>query len=167
MGPKHHLSSCACITAWFLQEWQVYIGSSPHLWFLHTIKRLLEQNYKSLLVPELTCRFIHAIQRDFHRNDKSIWVAALICGFVLQNSEFRPDLQVCMGPRHHLLFWAHITACLAQEWKDYISSCPHLWFYTCKSARLAPEKLVSMCPSTHLLFLHAKQRPLEQRYKSV
>ena len=37
-----------------------------------------------------------------------------------------PDLQVCMGPRPHLWFWAHITSFLAQESIDYICSSPHL-----------------------------------------
>ena len=36
------------------------MGPSPHLWFLHAKQRLLDQNYKSLCVPYLTCRFVHA-----------------------------------------------------------------------------------------------------------
>ena len=31
MGPSSHLSSCECKTAWFVQEWQVYTGSSHNL----------------------------------------------------------------------------------------------------------------------------------------
>ena len=42
----------------------VSMGPSPYLWFLHAKQRLLEQNYKSLWVPDLTCRFVHAKQRD-------------------------------------------------------------------------------------------------------
>ena len=30
-----------------------------------------------------------------------------------------PDLQICIGPRVHLWFWAHITACLAPEKRLY------------------------------------------------
>ena len=153
MCPRPHLSFCACKTAWLAL---VSMGPSPHLWFLHAKQRVLDQNYNSLRIPDLTFRFVHAKHRDFHQNDKSIWVPALICGFSLQNSEFwtgiksiwvtdvtcasnqsdlhqndkfimvpalipcktatfRPDLQVCMGPRPHLWVWAHITACLAQE----------------------------------------------------
>ena len=44
-----------------------------------------------------------------------------------------PELQVTMGPR------------------------PHLWFFAFKAATLAPELQVSMGPSPHLWFLHAKQ----------
>ena len=65
-----------------------------------------------------------------------------------------------MGPRPHLWLWAHITACLAQESKDYMDSSPHVWFCACKSATLAHELIVSVDPSSHLWFLHAKQRLL-------
>ena len=82
MGPRHDLSFCACTTACLPSESLVSIGSRPHLWFMHAKQRLLEQNYKSLWVPVLTCCFVQEKQRDLHQNDKSIWVLALICGFV-------------------------------------------------------------------------------------
>ena len=72
LGPKLHVS----------------MGPCPHLWPLIAKRHLLIQNYKSLWVPDITCRFVHAIQRDFHRKDKSIWVSAFICGFCKQNSVF-------------------------------------------------------------------------------
>ena len=43
---------------------------------------------------------------------------------------------------------------------------PHLWFFAFKTATLAPELQVSMGASLHLWFLHAKQRLLDQNYKS-
>ena len=43
----------------------------------------------------------------------------------------------------------------------------HVSFCACNPAWLAPELLVSMGPSPFLWFLHAKQRLLEQNYKSV
>ena len=183
MGPRHHLSFCACNTACLASEILVSMGPSPHLlflhakqrhldqtykslrvpdltcrfvhakqpriivymgpipylWFLHSKQRLLEQNYKSLWVPDLTCRFVHAKQRDLTQNYWSLCVPALICDFCMQNSGFwtrisslygsqtssvvfacktahlGPEFQVSMGPRPHLWFSAHITACLAQE----------------------------------------------------
>ena len=51
-------------TATLAPELQVSMGPSPHLWFLHAKQRLLDKNYKSLWVPDLTCRFMHAKQRD-------------------------------------------------------------------------------------------------------
>ena len=38
-----------------------------------------------------------------------------LCLFSCKTPTLGPDLQVCMGPRPHLWFWAHITACLTQE----------------------------------------------------
>ena len=51
-------------TATLAPELQVSMGPSPHLWFLCAKRRLLDQNYKSLWVPDLTCRFVHAKQHD-------------------------------------------------------------------------------------------------------
>ena len=38
-----------------------------------------------------------------------------VCFFSCKTATLWPDLQVCVGPRPHLWFWAPITACLAQE----------------------------------------------------
>ena len=51
-------------TATLPPELLVSMGPSPHLWFLHAKQRLFDQNYKSLWVPDLTCRFMHAKLRD-------------------------------------------------------------------------------------------------------
>ena len=87
--------------------------------------------------------------------------------FAYPTAHFGPEFQVCTGPRLHLWFWAHITACLTQEYKDYMCSSPRLWFCACKTATLAHELLVSIGPSPHLWFLHAKQRLLVQNNKSL
>ena len=84
-----------------------------------------------------------------------------------KTATLRPDLQVCMGPRPHLWVRAHITACLAQEYKDYMGSSLHLWFCACKTATLAAELQVSVGSRPHLWFLNAKQRLLDQNYKSL
>ena len=64
MGPRPHLSLCACKTAPLAPELQISMDPSPHLRFYQAKRRLLDQNYKSLWVPDLTCRFEHAKQRD-------------------------------------------------------------------------------------------------------
>ena len=51
-------------TATLPPELLVSMGPSPPLWFLHAKQRLLDQNYKSLWVPDLNCRFVHAKQHD-------------------------------------------------------------------------------------------------------
>ena len=50
---------CECKTANLGPELQVSMCPSPHLWILHAKQRLLDQNYNSLLVSDLTCRFVH------------------------------------------------------------------------------------------------------------
>ena len=82
MGLRSHLSFCARNTARLAPESLVSISPCPRLWLLHAKQGLLDQNYKSLWVPDLTCRFVHAKQRDLHQNDKSILVPALTCAFV-------------------------------------------------------------------------------------
>ena len=42
----------------------------------------------------------------------------------------------------------------------------HLWFFSFKTAPLAPDLQVFMGHSRHLLFLHAKQLLFDQNYKS-
>ena len=64
VGPRPRLWICECKTACLAPEGQVNIGSNPHLWFLHAEQRLLFQTYKSVWVPDLTCRCLHAKQRD-------------------------------------------------------------------------------------------------------
>ena len=64
----------------------------------------------------------------------STWITCLYVSqpssvvFACKTAHFGPALQFSMGPRPHLWFWEHITACLAQEWKGYMGSSPHLCF---------------------------------------
>ena len=53
----------ACITATFGPEYKLSMGTRPHLSFLHAKQRLLDQNNKSLWVPDMTYRFVHVQQR--------------------------------------------------------------------------------------------------------
>ena len=70
----------------------------------------------SLYGSQPSCVVFGCKKRDLRQNDKSIWVPALICVFLIcKTATLGPDLQVCMDPRPQLWFWAHITACLAQE----------------------------------------------------
>ena len=58
MGPRLHLRFFAFKTAPLAPELQVSMGPSPHLCFFHAKQRLLDQNYKFLWVPDLTCPFV-------------------------------------------------------------------------------------------------------------
>ena len=64
MRPRPRLGICECKTACLVQEWQVNMGSSPHLWIWHSKQCAYHQTYKSLLVPHLACGFMHAKQRS-------------------------------------------------------------------------------------------------------
>ena len=50
-------------TALLASELIVFMGPSPHVWFLDAKQRLLDRINKSLWVPGITCRFVHAKQR--------------------------------------------------------------------------------------------------------
>ena len=54
----------ACKTSWLASELLVSMGSSPHVLFFDAKQQLLDQNNKSLWVPDITCRFVHAKQCD-------------------------------------------------------------------------------------------------------
>ena len=70
------------------------MGHSRHLWFLHAKQRLLDQNYKSLLVLDLTRRFEHS------------WLV--------------PEILVSMGPSRHLWFLNAIQRLLDQNYKTLL-----------------------------------------------
>ena len=63
MGSSPHLCFCACKTETVWLELKVSLGPKLHLWFLYVKQRLLDQNNKSLWVPDLTCRLVNVQQR--------------------------------------------------------------------------------------------------------
>ena len=117
MGPRYDLSFCACTTAYLASELLVSIGPSLHLWFLHAKLQLLDQNYKSLSVLDLTCCFAHAnsvnstslygsppspVDVDckiatFGPPYKSLWVPDLTCRLCIQNSDIRTKIARLYG----------------------------------------------------------------------
>ena len=75
------------------------------------------------------------------RNTSLYWSQPSCVVFGSKAVTFGPEYQVSKSPRQKLSFCA--------------------W----KTATLAAESLVSMCPSPHLWFLHAKQSILDQNFK--
>ena len=167
MSPSHNLSFCACKTAWFAAEWQVYMGSNlhlcffsckratfwpdlqdcmgcrPHLWFLHENQQLLDRNCMSLWVLELTCDILHAKTVPSIRITSLYGSQSSSVVFAFKTATFGAELQVFMGPRHDLSFCAYKTT----------------W--------LTSELLVSMSPISYVWFLDAKQRLLDRNNKSL
>ena len=62
-GPSPHLWYCMQNSDFWTRNTSLY-GSQASSMFFAGIQRLLDQNYKSLLDPDLTSRFVHAKQRD-------------------------------------------------------------------------------------------------------
>ena len=86
--------------------------------------------------------------------------------FAFKTVPLAPELQVSVGPSPHLLFCACKTKWLASELLVSMCPRPHLSFCACKTTWLASELLVPMVPSPHLWFLQAKERLVDQNYKS-
>ena len=105
----------ACKTAWLASEPLVSMGPCPQVWFLDAKQRLMDRNNKSLLVPDITYRLVLLNSAICTRMTSLNGSQPLPVVFASKTATFWPDLQVCMGPRSHLWFWAHITASLAQE----------------------------------------------------
>ena len=87
--------------------------------------------------------------------------------FAFKTAPLAAELQVSMGPSPHLWFYAFTTATLWPELIVSMGPRPHLSFWACKTKWLTSELPVSMGPSLHLWILHAKQRLLDQNYKSL
>ena len=68
MVPRPRLWFCSCKKARLASELLVTMGSNPHLCFLHAKQRLLDQNNKSLWVPDFSCRFVDAKQSAYYQN---------------------------------------------------------------------------------------------------
>ena len=92
VGPRPHLSFCAYKTAWLAPEILVSLGTSRHLWFLHAKQRLLDQNYKSLWVLDLTWRFVHAQERLWTRITSLYEFKRTSVFLCIENSDFRTKI---------------------------------------------------------------------------
>ena len=143
------------------------MGSSPHLWFCAFKTVTLGPKLHVSMGPSTYLWFLHAKQRDCTRMKS-------LCGFQLspvifcmQNRVISTRITSLYASQPLSVVFACKTAWFALEWKVCVGSSYHLWFSACKTAWLAPELLVSMGPSPHLWFLGAKQRLLDQNYKSL
>ena len=146
MGPRPHLPFCAFKRAPLGSEFYISIGPSTPLWFLHANRRLLDQNYKSLWVPVLTCRFVHAKQRDLPQTDTSIWVPARICGFCMKNSVFWSRITSLYGSQTSPVVLGLENSVISIRITGLYGSQASCVVFGCKTATFGPEKQVSMVP---------------------
>ena len=87
--------------------------------------------------------------------------------FECKTATFGSELQVSMGASLKFVAFACKTATFGPELQVSMGPRPHLLFFIFKTTTLAPVMQVSMGPSPHLWSLHAKQRLLDQNYKSL
>ena len=157
----------ACKTAHFGPEFQVSMGPSPHLRFLHAKQRVLPQNYKSLWVPVLICGFYIQNSDLWNRITNLYGSQTLPVDLCRQYSVISTRKTCLYGSQSLSVIFACKTATSGLELQVSVGPRLHLWFSACKTACLASELLVSMGPSPHVWFLDAKQRLLDQKYKSL
>ena len=105
----------ACKTATFGAELKVSMCPSSHLWFLHTQQRILDQNFKSLWVPDL------------------------ICGFCIHNSAFWTRISSLYGSQTSSVVLSIPNCELNTRIKRLYWFQPSPVAFACKTARFGPE----------------------------
>ena len=183
MSPRHNLSFCACKTTWFAPEWQVYMGSSPHLCFFN----MQNSNYRSRLtslygsqtssvvlsthnsVLSTRIKRLYGFQPSrvflcMQISDFSSWITGLYWSqpssvvFAFKTATLGLELQASVGARNDLSFCTCTTACLASESLVSMGPSPHLWFLIAKWRVLYPNNESLWVPDPSCHFVHAKQR---------
>ena len=112
--------------------------------------------YKSLWVPDLTCRFVYAKQRDLHKNKKTIWVPALTCGFVhsfcIQNSDFWNRITNLYESQTSPVVLCRQYRVISSRITCLYGSQPLSVIFACKTATFGAELQVFMAPRHDLSF---------------
>ena len=183
MGPRPQMSFCACKTTWLASELLVSMGPSPHLWFLDAQQRLLDQNYKSLS-PRPHILFFFWIQNSAFSTRFASLYGSLPSSVVLciHNSDITTRINSLNGSQTspvvlcmqtsvistrmtslHGSQTSRVVLCMQNKVisirnTSLYRSQPSFVVFACKTATLGPELIVSMDPSPHLWFSHAKQR---------
>ena len=143
MFSRDDLSFIVCTRACLASESLVSMGPSPCLWFLHANHRLLDQHtslYWSQTSPVVLCMYKSVLSIGI---TSLYWTQPSSVVFACKTSTF--------GPAYKSLLVPDLTC----------------RFVHVQRACLASELLVSIGPSPHLWFLHAKQRVLDQNNKSL
>ena len=145
MGPRHDLSFCACTTACLASELLVSMGPSLHLCFLHAKQRLLDQNNKSLWVPDMTCLFVLAKQHETS--------SVTLC---IQNSDFGTRITCLYGSQSSSVALCIQNSEFGTRLTSLDGSLPSSVVFACKTAPFGPELQVPMGTRPHLSFYARK-----------
>ena len=158
MGPRHDLSLCECKSASLASDLLVSMCPKPHLCFFNAIQRILDQNFKSLWVPDLICGLsTHNCELNT-RIKRQYWIQPSPVALCMQNSDFRPRITSLWGSKTSPVVFAYKTASSGPEYQVSMGHRHDLSFCACTTAGLTSDLLFSMCPSPLQWFLHAKQR---------
>ena len=133
----------------------ILYGPSRHQWFLNAKQLLLDQNFKSLRVLDLTWRFVHAKQRLWTRIT-SLYCFKLSSVFLcIENSDFRTKIACLYGSQTSpvILLMQNRVPSISPYW-----SCPHLWFLHAKQRLLGPNNKSLWVPDITCRFVLAIQR---------
>ena len=162
MCTRPHLLFCECKTAWLAQEWLVSMDSSLHLGFLNAKQRVLNQNHKSLWVPDLTCRLVHAKLRDIASELQGSMGPALICGFWMQNRVFWTKITSLYESQTSPVVLCLQNSVISIRVTSLHGFLPSSVVFACKTASFGPELQVSMDPRPHQSFCVCKTEWLAQ-----
>ena len=158
MGPRPHLSFCACKTASLASELLVSMGPSHYLWFLQQNSDFwnrITSLYRSQTSPVVLCMQNSVISI---RITSLYWPQPSSVVFTFKTAHYGPEILVSMGPRPYLSFCALKTTWLASDSLVSIGPNPHLWFSHSKQ-RIMDQKYQSLwVPDLICRFVHAKQR---------
>ena len=177
MSPRYNLSFCACKTAWLAPELLVSMCPSPYLWFLHAKQRILDQNFKSLWVPDLIFGF--CMQNSAFRNRIASLYGSQTTSVVSSTHNSMLSTRLCWfqpSPvvlfMQNSVFWSRITTLYGIQTSPVVlciqisvmstritflyGSQPLSVVFACKTATFGAELQVSMGPRHDLLFCACK-----------
>ena len=156
MGPRPHLSFCACQTAWLGPEWQAYMGSNPHLWLCAWKTATLGPDFQVCMGHRPHLWFWAQITACLAQE----WIDYIdsspdLCVLCMQNSAFRTRITSLCGSQT-----SPVIFCLQTSVPSIVSMgpSPPVWFLDAKQRLLDRINKCLWLPSITCRFVHAKQR---------
>ena len=143
------------------------MGSSLHLWFCAWKTVTLAPELQVLWVQGPTCGFWMQ-NSDFWNRITSFYgfqpLSVVLC---VENSDFRTKIACLYGSKTSPVILCMQNSVPSIRITSLYESQPSSVVFGCETATLGPDLQVSMGPSPHLWFLHAKQWLLDPKSKSL
>ena len=156
MGPRPHLSFCACKTACLASELLVSMGPNCGFWmqnnnFCTRTTSLCGSQTSPVILCMKNSVISTRISSLYGSQPSSV-------AFACKTATFGQELQFSIGPRPHLSFCACKTACLASELPVSMGPSPPLWFLDAEQQLLYQNNKSLWVPDITCHFVHEKQR---------